>query len=75
MKNNTSNSAPCIRCTHSLVQADNIIVLDEMNFVSNKKKEATHGITLIRELFHHLPELQPNINNKVWYFIRTSPLF
>ena len=27
--------------------------------VKFKKKEATHGITLIRELFHHLPELQP----------------
>ena len=37
------------------------------------KREATHGITLIRDMFHHLPELQPNIHNKVWYFIRTSP--
>ena len=37
--------------------------------LQNRKKEATHGITLIRELFHHLPELQLNINNKVLYFI------
>ena len=39
-----------------------------------KKGEATHGITLIRELFHHLvlPELHPKIHNKVWYFICTS---
>ena len=28
-------------------------------------KEAAHGITLIRELFHHLPELHPKLHNKV----------
>ena len=39
-----------------------------------KKGEVTHGITLIRDLFHHLPELHPKIHNEVWYFICTSPM-
>ena len=39
-----------------------------------QKKDAAHGITIMRELFHHLPELPPKLHNRVWYFICTSPL-